>query len=81
MPRARDGEQAGGGSYLDDLEVGAGLHLSSAAHPKADDEVALTVALDTTGAKPPTRIVASVPASTATGSRWPMGWRFDLATG
>jgi hypothetical protein len=62
------GEQASEGRHLDDLEVGAGLHLSSAAHPTADDEVALTVALDTTGAKPPTRVVASVPASTATGS-------------
>jgi len=61
------GEDAAGGTYLDDLEVGAGLHLSSAAHPKADDQVALTVALDTTGAEPPTRTVASVPASTGTG--------------
>ena len=61
------GEDAADGSYLEDLEVGTGLHLASAAHPKADDQVALTVTLDTTGAKPPTRVVASVPASTATG--------------
>lgn len=61
------GEDAASGTYLDDLEVGAGLHLSSAEHPDADDEVALTVELDTTGAEPPTRTVASVPASTATG--------------
>jgi hypothetical protein len=61
------GAEAAKGAYLDDLEVGTGLHLSSAKHPTADDEVALTVQLDTTGAKPPTRTVASVPASTATG--------------
>lgn len=61
------GEEAASGTYLDDLEVGSGLHLASAEHPKADDEVALTVTLDTTGAEPPTRTVASVPASTATG--------------
>lgn len=40
---------------------------SSAEHPEADDQVALTVTLDTTGAEPLTRTVASVPASTATG--------------
>jgi hypothetical protein len=61
------GADAAKGTYLDDLEVGAGLHLSSAEHPEADDQVALTVALDTTGAKPPSRTVARVPASTATG--------------
>ena len=61
------GDSAGKGSYLADLEVGSGLHLSSAAHPKAEGEVALTVALDTTGAEPPTRTVASVPASLTTG--------------
>ncbi len=61
------GEDAADGTYLDDLEVGSGLHLSSAEHPDADDQVALTVQLDTTGAEPPTRTVASVPASTATG--------------
>lgn len=61
------GEGAADGTYLDDLEVGSGLHLSSAAHPKAEGEVALTVALDTTGAEPPTRTVASVPASLTTG--------------
>ncbi len=55
------------GVFLDDLEVGAGLHLSSAAHPDASDQVALTVALDTTGATPLTRTVAHVPASLATG--------------
>ncbi|MBN9189441.1 MAG: hypothetical protein J0I62_13210, partial [Microbacterium sp.] len=56
-----DGEDAADGTYLDDLEVGSGLHLSSAEHPDADDQVALTVQLDTTGAEPPTRTVASVP--------------------
>ena len=73
------GEQASEGRHLDDLEVGAGLHLSSAAHPTADDEVALTVALDTTGAKPPTRTVASVPASTATGKTFIDAVDADLA--
>lgn len=61
------GADASEGTYLEDLEVGAGLHLSSAAHPDADDQVALAVELDTTGAEPPTRTVARVPASTATG--------------
>jgi len=61
------GEDAASGTYLKDLEVGSGLHLSSAEHPEADDEVALTVTMDTTGAEPPTRTVASVPASTGTG--------------
>ena len=61
------GEDAASGAHLEDLEVGAGLHLSSAEHPDADDEVALTVTMDTTGAEPPTRTVASVPASTGTG--------------
>ena len=61
------GADAAKGTYLEDLEVGTGLHLSSAEHPTADDQVALTVTLDTTGAEPPTRTVASVPASTATG--------------
>ncbi len=55
------------GVYLDDLQVGQGLHLSSAHHPDNDGEVAISVALDTTGAKPPSRLVARVPASRGAG--------------
>jgi hypothetical protein len=62
------GADAAKGSYLENLDVGTGLHLASSEHPTASDEVALTVTMETTGAKPPTRTVASVPASTATGS-------------
>ena len=57
------GADASKGSYLDDLTVGAGLHLSSAAHPESSAEVAVTVTMETTGAKPPTRTIARVPAS------------------
>lgn len=60
------GAEAAAGAHLEDLEVGTGLHLSSAAHPTSSGQVALTVRLDTTGAEPPTRTVASVPASLAT---------------
>ncbi|MCB0970710.1 MAG: hypothetical protein KDA97_04215 [Acidimicrobiales bacterium] len=60
------GEEAAAGSYLDGLEVGTGLTLSSAAHPDAEGEVAITVDLETTGAEPPTRTVAAVPASLTT---------------
>lgn len=61
------GEASAEGAYLDGLDVGTGLTLSSAQHPSADDEVAITVEMETTGAKPPTRTIASVPASTSTG--------------
>ncbi len=62
------GDAAAEGDVVDDYEVGAGLHLSSAPHPESSAQVALTVALDTTGAEPPTRTVAAVPASLATGA-------------
>ncbi len=61
------GEDAGTGSFLDGLDIGTGLRLSSAEHPSADGQVALTVDMDTTGAKPPVRTIASVPASLGTG--------------
>lgn len=61
------GEDAAEGTYLDAEPLGAGLTLSSAAHPEAADQVAVTVAMETTGAEPVERTVASVPASVATG--------------
>lgn len=61
------GDDAAEGSYLEGLEVGTGLTLSSAEHPESGDEVALTVAMETTGAEPPTRTVSHVPASLGTG--------------
>jgi len=57
------GAAASRGTYLRDLPIGQGLHLSSAAHPTSADQVALTVTMETTGATPPTRTVARVPAS------------------
>jgi hypothetical protein len=61
------GADAAEGSYLEGLEVGSGLTLSSAAHPDASDQVALEVQLDTTGTEPVERTVARVPASLTTG--------------
>ena len=61
------GDAAAHGAYLDGLDVGTGLTLSSAEHPDAEGEVAVTVELETTGAEPPTRTVAVVPASLTTG--------------
>lgn len=61
------GEQAAAGAYLEGLDVGTGLTLSSAEHPDAEGQVALTVDLETTGATPPTRTIAHVPASLTTG--------------
>ena len=53
------GDEAAAGTYLDDLEVGTGIHLSSGEHPAASDQVALTVSMDTTGAEPASRTVAA----------------------
>jgi len=63
------GTKAANGSYTKDLSLGAGLHLSSEAHPASADEVVLTVSMDVTGtATPPRRTVARVPASLSYGS-------------
>jgi len=62
------GKQAAAGHYLKDLDLGTGLHLSSAAHPSSASQVALTVTMSTTGAKPPTRTVTRVPASLGHGA-------------
>ena len=61
------GADAAAGTHLEPMEVGTGLTLASDAHPDADDQVALTVGLETTGAEPAERTVAHVPASLTTG--------------
>lgn len=61
------GASAAEGSYLAPTEIGTGLTLSSDAHPDAEGQVAMTVAMDTTGAEPVERTVAHVPASLTTG--------------
>jgi hypothetical protein len=61
------GAEADAGTYLTAQDLGSGLTLGSAAHPEAGDQVALTVAMETTGTEPVERTIARVPASIATG--------------